>query len=337
MKRARTPTVSAPHPPGDMLPLFPAEPPAFRVELSAKLQRAAAQGVLFGTSSWKYEGWVGQVYTAERYLTRGKFSQRRFEESCLAEYAEVFPIVCGDFSFYQFPSPPFWQKLFGSAPEKLRFAFKVPEEITVPVWPRHPRYGERAGTLNRSFLDAGVFKELFLHLLEPYRERVEVLIFEFGALPRSIYEREEDFVMDLDRFLGELPRDVRWRYAVEIRNPEFLGPLYLAALQDRGVAHVLNAWTRMPELLQQLAIPGIFTADFTVVRALLRQGRAYEEAVEAFQPYAKVQDPNPEAREALKQLAARTAARGEKGYYFVNNRLEGNAPSTIDAVLSDDD
>lgn len=322
-----------------MLPLFPADLPAFRVELSAKLERAARRGVFFGTSSWKYEGWVGQIYTAERYLTRGKFSQKRFEESCLAEYAEVFPIVCGDFSFYQFPTPQFWQKLFASAPAKLRFAFKVPEEITVPVWPRHPRYGERAGAVNPSFLDSRVFTELFLKLLEPYRERVEVLIFEFGALPRNIYEREEDFVMDLDRFLGELPRGEGpgWRYAVEIRNPEFLGPLYLTALQDRGVAHVLNAWTRMPELGQQLETPGIFTADFTVVRALLRQGRAYEQAVEAFQPYAKVQDPNPAARAALKKLAARTAERGEKGYYFVNNRLEGNAPSTIDAVLSDDD
>lgn len=317
-----------------MLPLFPAEPPAFRVELAAKLERAAARGVLFGTSSWKYAGWVGQIYTAERYLTRGRFSQKRFEDTCLAEYAEVFPVVCGDFSFYQFPTPQFWQKLFAGAPAKLRFAFKVPEEITVPVWPRHPRYGDRAGAPNPSFLDAHAFIELFIKLLEPYRERVEVLIFEFGAFPRNIYEREEDFVMDLDRFLGQLPRD--WRYAVEIRNPEFLGPLYLAALEDHGVAHVLNAWTRMPEIGRQMETPGIFTAAFTVVRALLRQGRAYEQAVEAFQPYSKVQDPNPAARAALKQLAARTAQRGEKGYFFVNNRLEGNAPSTIDAVLSDD-
>lgn len=317
-----------------MLPLFPPEPPPFRAALTEKLKRAAAEGVFFGTSSWKYEGWLGQIYTAERYLTRGKLSRKRFEDSCLAEYAEVFPIVCGDFSFYQFPAPAFWAKLFAGAPAALQFAFKVPEEITVRVWPRHARYGDRAGLDNPSFLDAHVFQALFLDLLEPFRERVAVLIFEFGAFPRGLYEREEDFVIDLDRFLSALPQG--WRYAVEIRTPAFLGPLYLAALADRGVAHVLNAWTRMPTIGEQMEVPGVFTADFTVVRALLRQGRPYEQAVEAFQPYAKVQDPNPETRAALKELAARTALRREKGFYFVNNRLEGNAPSTIDAVLAID-
>jgi uncharacterized protein YecE (DUF72 family) len=316
-----------------MLPLFPPDEPAFRVALVEKLRNAAATGVFFGTSSWKYEGWLGQIYTRERYLTRGKFSRKRFEDSCLAEYAEVFPIVCGDFSFYQFPTPGFWEKLFASAPAKLRFAFKVPEEITVRVWPHHARYGDRAGLDNPAFLDARAFQTLLLDLLEPYRERVEVLIFEFGSFPRGLYEREEDFVMDLDRFLGELPK--AWRYAVEIRNPEFLGPLYLASLADRGVAHVFNAWTRMPTIGEQMEIPGAFTTDFVVTRALLRQGRAYEQAVQAFEPYAKVQDPNPETRAALKALAKRSATRREKGFFFVNNRLEGNAPSTIDAVLGD--
>ncbi len=318
-----------------MLPLFPPELPAFRVGLAEKLKQAAAQGVFFGTSSWKYEGWAGQIYTPERYLTRGKFSHKRFEDSCLAEYAEVFPIVCGDFSFYQFPTPQFWQKLFASAPDALHFGFKVPEEITVRVWPKHARYGDRAGLDNPSFLNVQAFQALFLDLLEPYRERIDVLIFEFGAFPRGLYEREEDFVKDLDRFLGELPK--MWRYSVEIRNPEFLGPLYFAALADRGVAHVFNAWTRMPTIGEQIEIPGAFTADFSVVRALLRQGRPYEQAVQAFEPYTKVQDPNPETRAALKALAKRTATRREKGFFFVNNRLEGNAPSTIDAVLGDGD
>jgi uncharacterized protein YecE (DUF72 family) len=316
-----------------MLPLFPPELPPFRTALAEKLKRAAGQGVFFGTSSWKYEGWLGQIYTPERYLRRGRLSHKRFEDSCLAEYAEVFPIVCGDFSFYQFPTPQFWQKLFTGAPDSLRFGFKVPEEITVRVWPGHARYGDRAGLDNPSFLNAEAFQALFLDLLEPYRDRIVVLIFEFGSFPRGLYEREEDFVMDLDHFLGELPK--KWRYAVEIRNPEFLGPLYLAVLADHGVAHVFNAWTRMPTIEEQMQVPGVYTADFVVARALLRQGRAYEQAVQAFEPYTKVQDPNPETREALKALAQRTALRRERGYVFVNNRLEGNAPSTIDAVLGD--
>ena len=128
-----------------MLPLFD-EPPTFRRDrLASRLQLLASDDVFIGTSSWKYEGWLGQIYTRERYVTRGKFAQKRFEAECLAEYAETFPVVCGDFSFYQFPSPQYWSRLFASAGPRLQFAFKVPEEITVregevlhiPSWVPH--------------------------------------------------------------------------------------------------------------------------------------------------------------------------------------------------------
>jgi len=75
-----------------------------------------------------------------------------------------------------------------------------------------------------------------------------------------------------------------------------------------------------------------YTADFTVARALLRRGRAYEQAVAKFMPYAHVQDPNPETRDALRLLIAHARKRHEPSYIFVNNRLEGNAPETIEAI-----
>jgi uncharacterized protein YecE (DUF72 family) len=72
--------------------------------LAPKLRALADNGVYFGTSSWKYDGWIGSIYSAARYQTRGKFSKTKFEAECLAEYAATFPVVCGDFSFYQFPA-----------------------------------------------------------------------------------------------------------------------------------------------------------------------------------------------------------------------------------------
>jgi hypothetical protein len=92
---------------------------------------------------------------------------------------------------------------------------------------------------------------------------------------------------------------------------------------------VYNAWARMPELRHQMKIPGSKTTDFAVCRALLRKGRVYEEAVETFAPYTHVQDPNPEARESMKVLIGRARENKEFLFLFVNNRLEGNAPSTI--------
>jgi uncharacterized protein YecE (DUF72 family) len=301
-----------------------------RRRLSDRLNALASQNVFIGTSSWKYEGWLGQIYRRDRYLTRGRFSQKRFNDECLNEYAETFPIVCGDFSFYQFPSQQYWSKLFGSAPAKLQFAFKVPGDVTVKQFPRHPRYGARAGDDNSSFMDAPLFQSAFLDLLAPYQARVAVLILEFGHLPRQCFAGTGAFLETLDPFLAALPRD--FRYAVEIRNPEFLSPEYFACLRSHGIAHVLNAWTRMPEIGVQMRLRDAETSGFTVARALLRRGRAYEEAVAKFTPYSHVQDPNPEARDALRLLIARARDRHEPSYIFVNNRLEGNAPETIEAI-----
>jgi uncharacterized protein YecE (DUF72 family) len=301
-----------------------------RERLRDRLSALAGENIFIGTSSWKYQGWIGQIYSRDRYLTRGRFSEKRFNDECLHEYAETFPIVCGDFSFYQFPSPDYWRKLFASAPGKLRFAFKAPEEVTVKQFPRHRRYGPRAGDTNSSFLNAAVFQSAFLDLLDPYRLRVAALILEFGSFPRNCYANAGAFLNELDPFLAALPP--AFRYAVEIRNPEFLTPEYFACLRAHRVAHVFNAWTRMPEIGRQLHLRDAYTADFTLTRALLRRGRAYEDAVAKFTPYGEVQDPNPETRDALRLLIARARDRHEPSYIFVNNRLEGNAPQTIEAI-----
>jgi hypothetical protein len=46
-----------------------------------------------------------------------------------------------------------------------------------------------------------------------------------------------------------------------------------------------------------------------------------------------VQEPNPGARAALKELMERAARQRQLAFLFVNNRLEGNAPGTIEAVV----
>jgi uncharacterized protein YecE (DUF72 family) len=250
-----------------------------------------------------------------------------FEAECLREYAETFPTVCGDFAFYQFPTPEFWTRLFANVPEGFRFAFKAPEQVTCKVFPVHARYGATAGKENETFLDPHVFQEMFVRPLLPHQSKTALMIFEFGAFGRRSFAGVHEFLDRLDPFLAELTPE--FRYAVEIRNPEFLDRDYFACLRGHNVAHVYNAWSKMPELRHQIAIPDSATADFQVCRGLLRQGRVYEKAVEAFAPYTHVQDPNPEARESMKVLIGRARENKEFLFLFVNNRLEGNAPATI--------
>jgi uncharacterized protein YecE (DUF72 family) len=311
------------------------EPSTFdREALAGRLRRLASEGVYIGTSSWKYEGWLGQIYTRSNYLSRGRFSKPLFAATCLKEYARTFPTVCGDFAFYQFPTPEFWAKLFRLAPEGFQFAFKAPEQITCKVFPSHLRYGPQAGQENEAFLDAAMLRENFLRPLWPYHAQTALLIFEFGAFGKRSFAEPGEFLPRLDTFLGALPP--QFRYAVEVRNPELLQPDYFDCLRAHRVAHVYNAWSRMPPLREQIALPGSATADFTVCRALLRFGRKYEDAVARFSPYAEICDPNPGARDSMRVLIERARAERRMTFLFVNNRLEGNAPLTIMAVTEEE-
>lgn len=307
------------------------ESPPVASRLAPRLRSLAERGVYFGTSSWKYEGWLETIYSPERYVTRRKFSKKKFEAECLREYAETFPTVGGDFSFYQFPSESYWAELFNAVSSTFAFGLKVPESITVVRWPTHARYGSRAGGRNEGFLDAGLFDRQFVRPLGSYSHQVGVLIFEFGQFAKSDFTTPADFLEQLDKFLKKLPSN--WPYAVETRNREYLTPEYFAVLARHNVAHVFNAWTRMPTIAEQIAIPGAFTANFCVVRALLQKGCSYEIAVKTYEPYREVQRPDPSTRDALKQIAERALHVGQRAYIFVNNRLEGNAPGTIEAVV----
>jgi hypothetical protein len=92
----------------------------------------------------------------------------------------------------------------------------------------------------------------------------------------------------------------------------------------------------MPPIGEQMALPGSRTnPELVAARFLLKPGRKYEQAVKAFEPYDSIKEENPEARAAGRALIAEGQAAGPKGrtFIYVNNRLEGNAISTIAAVI----
>jgi hypothetical protein len=60
------------------------------------LRAVADRKTYFGTSSWKYDGWFGCIYSQDSYLARDKLSNAKFEQECHSEYAEVFTTVRGD-------------------------------------------------------------------------------------------------------------------------------------------------------------------------------------------------------------------------------------------------
>ena len=302
--------------------------PFDRERMKEKAAALAAKGVFVGTSSWKYEGWLGQLYTPARYEYRGKVAKTRFDRDCLSEYAEVFKTVSVDAAYYTFPSPVYLQKLADAVPDDFRFGFKVTDAVTIKKFPNLARFGAKAGQPNADFLNADLFAKAFLKPCEAIRSKVGVLMFEFTRFWPSDYEHGRDFVADLDTFLGKLPKG--WPYAIEIRNHHWLAPEYFGSLARRGVTHVFNSWDAMPPVSEQMAMQGSRTnPNLLAARFLLKP----------FQPYDKVKEPNPDARAAGVALVAegKTAGPSRKTFIYVNNRLEGNALETIDAMISDEE
>jgi len=296
----------------------------------------AKQGVFIGTSSWKYEGWFGQLFTPARYEYRGKVAKTRFERDCLREYAEVFKTVSVDAAYYTFPSEKYLNGLADQVPDDFRFGLKVTDTVTIKKFPNLARFGAKAGQPNADFLDADLFATAFLKPCEEIRQKVGVLMFEFSRFWQSDYEHGRDFVADLNKFLGKLPKG--WPYAIEMRNHRWLAPEYFGCLARHGITHIFNSWDAMPSVSEQMAMPCSRTnPNLVAARFLLKPGRNYEDAVKTFQPYDKVKEPNPEARKAGRALIAeaKNAGSGRETFIYVNNRLEGNALETIDAIIGD--
>ena len=128
-----------------------------REQVQRQAAALAAQGVFLGTSSWKYNGWLGQLYTPARYEYRGKVAKTRFERDCLAEYAEVFKTVCVYAAYYDFPRTELLHRMADAVPEDFRFGLKVTDAITIKKFPNLDRFGARAGQPNPDFLNADLF------------------------------------------------------------------------------------------------------------------------------------------------------------------------------------
>jgi uncharacterized protein YecE (DUF72 family) len=284
--------------------------------------------IRFGTSTWTYPGWAGLVYS--RVWPAQGASARMLEE-----YARfpLFSTVGIDASFYGPPDPRTLEKWARALPGDFRCVSKVWDRVTVHTFAGKREAQPLAGRRNPDFLNADVFlHEVYALYREHFGGHMGPFVFEFQSIAGWGPDAGEEFAGRLDRFLGQLPRDAR--YAVEVRNEEFLIPAYFAVLREHNVAHVFTSWTRMPPLGAQLDLEGGFSADFTVARALLRPGRAYADAVKLFQPYDRVRDRQPELRRDLARLATTASRLRIPAYILVNNRAEGSAPHTIAAVMA---
>ena len=290
-----------------------------------RLRSNIPDSVRFGTSTWNYPGWHGLVYQ-EDYGPKGAAAKM------LREYAAfpLFGTVGIDSSYYGPPTEAVLRSYAEHLPPGFPCISKVWSQITVHTFTK-AQDPERAGSRNPDFLNPDLFIE---EIYQPYQRYFAAntgpFVFEFQTIAKYSGIDANGFANRLDEFFSALPRDAQ--YAVEVRNDDFLTPMYFAVLREHGVAHVFNSWTRMPPIGHQVDLPGAITGPFILARALLRPGRTYDEAVDAFAPYDRIREPNLKLRRDLVRLVKTAVQVRLPAYLLVNNRTEGSAPLTIAAV-----
>jgi uncharacterized protein YecE (DUF72 family) len=75
-----------------------------------------------------------------------------------------------------------------------------------------------------------------------------------------------------------------------------------------------------------------FTAAFTVLRLLTPLKMSYEAAKKRAEPYTKIVEALPQMRQETVHLVRQAVSAGRRPYVLVNNRAEGNAPLTVQAL-----
>ena len=215
--------------------------------------------VFIGTTSDRYAGWLGQIYSRDRY--QGRITQRSkviagrtFVEGVLPvdsveEYFEHFSVLEIDFTFYRplldqhgQPAQNFQvlKTYSGHLKEGDRIILKVPQIITAQKFHRGDQHIK-----NEAYLSPAIFTEQF------YEPAISLL----GAnLVSFIFEQEyqlkEDrapvkaVVQALDKFSQHIPKDTR--YHLELRTDLYLRDQVFEVLAKHGVGQVLSHWTWLP-------------------------------------------------------------------------------------------
>jgi len=110
----------------------------------------------------------------------------------------------------------------------------------------------------------------FLSTMDLLDEKLGPLLFQFGYFNKKAFPDLEAFLARLVPFLKTLPSG--YRFALEIRNKNWLSPKLPDVLRERGIALALidQAWMPRPaEWLERFpSDDGPITADFTYIRWL---------------------------------------------------------------------
>ncbi|HTR01292.1 MAG TPA: DUF72 domain-containing protein [Candidatus Acidoferrum sp.] len=282
-----------------------------------------------GTSSWSYPGWAGLVWDHD-------CSESTLARHGLAAYAKfpLFRAVSIDRSFYKPLEAVKFAQYAAQVNDDFRFTVKAPGLVTDAMLRDEEGHGMRR---NPYFLDATLATRDFVEpALQGLGLRTGALVFQLSPLPPYWFERMPELIERLHEFLKSLPVLSNTApdavYAVEVRDKEWLTPQFTQALKDTGTTYCLGLHAKMPRIAGQLPLLRALWPCPLVCRWNLNPlhgAFGYEDAAKQYEPYDKLQDPDPETRNELARVIAGVTSAGQNAFVTVSNKSEGCAPLSV--------
>lgn len=270
-----------------------------------------------GTSSWSFPGWQGAVWDRQA-------SERTLARHGLRAYGRhpLFRTVGVDRGYYGPVPLRTIRDYAGQVDDGFRFVWKADRRLVFSGGPG----SDPDLFLNPAWADA----EILGPLREGLGDRVGAVLFQFPPLPPHALGGPRRFAELLYRFLDALA--VTLPAVVEIRTPAFLTADYQSALHHGGAAHGYVVHPEMPGLAEQAAAVPPARGRPTLIRWMLQPGYSYAGAREAWSPFAALRRPDPARRQEVASLVRATTGAGAATYVVVNNKAEGSAPLSIEAL-----
>ena len=274
-----------------------------------------------GTCSWKFESWKGLFYDPTKNY-RG--------DNYLADYARHLNSVEIDQWFWslfpggvKLPDIGTVKSYADSVPDDFIFTVKAPNALTLThFYSRQPKkHAEYAGRKNEHFLDNELL-ERFLERLTLMESKLGPIMFQFEYLNKKKMPAVKLLYDKLHEFFTKAPKE--YRYAVEIRNPNYLSDAFFQFLADHGIGFVYLEGYYMPPIGEVFAKFQPATADYCIIR--LHGGDRLEIETATGGSWDQVISPKPRGLEAAAQIVRTNRKRNILTYVNLNNHFEGSAP-----------
>jgi uncharacterized protein YecE (DUF72 family) len=250
-----------------------------------------------GTSAFTAAGWETAFYPAGMKPA-----------DYLSYYATQFDTVELDNTFYRTPAVSTVKGWYAKTPPGFLFAAKVPQVIT------H----------EKALVDCDEDFHVFLNTMDCLREKLGPLLLQFGYFNKKAFAGVNEFLAVLVPFLKKLPSG--YRFALEIRNKNWLVPAFVEALREHHVSLALVDQVWMPRPKQLFARFDPITADLAYVR-WLGDRKGIEEKTKTWDKIIENRTADlGEWVEVLKKVHERKI----QILAFANNHYAGYGPGTIE-------